>query len=526
MVIQPEPHELKLSPSLWLIRAASAPVYASFDATIQLGSAPQGSVVEAHVVKPGWGELAPGEAERFLIGGQDHAGTPVYMRVPDAAVSESKSVEAIGGRIRCKGKANGELWFARHVLREMLPKGPPTPPRTLVRAPPGERAEQLARPQQRPLLGLERALTQDAIDTLAEHGYVVIDDALPAETCAQLRAEMDALESHGQMWNSKSFSARGDAERASAPHEHICETQLDYKEVRAWAPTFVKIERDPTMLARLRSVRSLDRTVGQHVRIQINQGRGGCYTMHTDSGSDAGDGQALRLTALFYLNPHWKPGDGGELRIFPYPHKPEVIAPLEGRLVLFEPRMVHDVLPNYARRYCFTLWCYAGRGEASSKAGHGDHEAMLLEPAIAKTVQLAERWRASQGRPLPYPASAGVPAHIRSLFLPELRPWIVQTVYRQEQLRLILHSYAPGERRDRMEKAMSMHHQRLEKHNPPWFLELLQQLPELNEAKGLRPVVATASDACSPLVGAGDGDPAVRLTELQILLHRLACWWE
>jgi hypothetical protein len=45
----------------------------------------------------------------------------------------------------------------------------------------------------------------------------------------------------------------------------------------------------------------------QHVRIQINAGHGGCYTMHTDQGSVGGShGQILHVTALFYLNPDWQ----------------------------------------------------------------------------------------------------------------------------------------------------------------------------------------------------------------------------
>ena len=73
--------------------------------------------------------------------------------------------------------------------------------------------------------------------------------------------------------------------------------------------------------------------------------------MHTDSGSALeGSGQTLLVTALIYLNRDWQEGDGGELRVFPYPFAPQKIAPLEGRMVLFEPRMVHDVLPNYKKR--------------------------------------------------------------------------------------------------------------------------------------------------------------------------------
>ena len=36
------------------------------------------------------------------------------------------------------------------------------------------------------------------------------------------------------------------------PHAHINETQLDYKEVRKFAPTFARMERDPSLISRAR----------------------------------------------------------------------------------------------------------------------------------------------------------------------------------------------------------------------------------------------------------------------------------
>jgi Rps23 Pro-64 3,4-dihydroxylase Tpa1-like proline 4-hydroxylase len=38
--------------------------------------------------------------------------------------------------------------------------------------------------------------------------------------------------------------------------------------------------------------------------------------MHFDSDA-AVDGR--RVTAILYLNPGWRPGDGGELRLYPFP---------------------------------------------------------------------------------------------------------------------------------------------------------------------------------------------------------------
>jgi hypothetical protein len=38
----------------------------------------------------------------------------------------------------------------------------------------------------------------------------------------------------------------------SGTHKHIHETQLDYKEVRRFAPTFARIEHDPSLIDQLR----------------------------------------------------------------------------------------------------------------------------------------------------------------------------------------------------------------------------------------------------------------------------------
>jgi Rps23 Pro-64 3,4-dihydroxylase Tpa1-like proline 4-hydroxylase len=50
----------------------------------------------------------------------------------------------------------------------------------------------------------------------------------------------------------------------------------------------------------------------------------------------------LQVTAIFYLNQHWKPSHGGQLRLYPFPAPPVDIQPLQDRLVLFaSTRMLH-----------------------------------------------------------------------------------------------------------------------------------------------------------------------------------------
>ena len=90
------------------------------------------------------------------------------------------------------------------------------------------------------------------------------------------------------MWPSKTY-----AESDGAAHMHVHETSLEYKDARAHAPTFAAIEADATLLDVVRSrVPGLAGLDMQHLRIQVNEGHGGCYSMHTDAGRDVGLGDA------------------------------------------------------------------------------------------------------------------------------------------------------------------------------------------------------------------------------------------
>eukprot|EP00664_Eupelagonemidae_sp_cell27_P009852 gene9852-7414_t len=51
------------------------------------------------------------------------------------------------------------------------------------------------------------------------------------------------------------------------------------------------------------------------VKVQYNEGAGGCFPMHFDTRRCR---QSRRhLTMVLYLNPLWEPQHGGELRLFP-----------------------------------------------------------------------------------------------------------------------------------------------------------------------------------------------------------------
>lgn len=273
------------------------------------------------------------------------------------------------------------------------------------------------------------------------------------------------------------------------------------------------MEHDPSLIEKLRVVTGLRHLGGQHVRIQINKGFGGSYTMHTDQGTAAGGaGQTLMLTALFYLNPDWEEGDGGELRIFPYPHPNEKIPPREGRAVLFEPRMVHDVLPNYKKRFCFTLWCNQKGNAFSNKIDHDLVRDMEVSHSLLDASAIPEAWRRAERIPLAY-EPARLPAAIRHLFLPEMRTWLVRAAHMADELRQVAHSHVDGEGKDAMVRGISGHHDAIRAANPDWALDMLHQLPA---ARGV------AGPAGS---GGGEGSDAVGMAELRALVHDSNPWW-
>lgn len=84
---------------------------------------------------------------------------------------------------------------------------------------------------------------------------------------------------------------------------------------------------------------------------------GSYYAKHLDCGPND---SARLFTFIFYLNPKWTAGDGGELVIY-NPKNPNEslykIAPKSGTFVIFQSNLYyHEVLVSKTPRYTFTGW--------------------------------------------------------------------------------------------------------------------------------------------------------------------------
>ena len=90
---------------------------------------------------------------------------------------------------------------------------------------------------------------------------------------------------------------------------------------------------------------------------------GSFYRRHLDVFANA---RERKVSTVLYLNPDWRPGDGGELRLWTTPASQGPWDP-EGPYVDIEPRFgtlvaflsedyYHEVLPAHARRFSVTGW--------------------------------------------------------------------------------------------------------------------------------------------------------------------------
>jgi Rps23 Pro-64 3,4-dihydroxylase Tpa1-like proline 4-hydroxylase len=97
---------------------------------------------------------------------------------------------------------------------------------------------------------------------------------------------------------------------------------------------------------------------------------GGFYPLHIDNPQGLSVGDTRKLTCILYLNPEYKQGDGGELRLV-LSNKEETLStvdlsPESGRILLFwSDEIPHEVLPSAPNhdekdesldRYALTIW--------------------------------------------------------------------------------------------------------------------------------------------------------------------------
>lgn len=120
-------------------------------------------------------------------------------------------------------------------------------------------------------------------------------------------------------------------------------------------------ETDPAIVSFYRFADDLIRDLNRELFLSLSDGEfhfahyppGTFYHRHLDQFKGRNNRQ---ISLVLYMNDDWKPGDGGELKIFT-DHGDEVIAPIGNRLALFRSDTIeHEVLETTTSRKSLTGW--------------------------------------------------------------------------------------------------------------------------------------------------------------------------
>ncbi|KAL0482785.1 hypothetical protein AKO1_014244 [Acrasis kona] len=205
-------------------------------------------------------------------------------------------------------------------------------------------------------MNVNELLGSELCGSLRTNGYAIIDGLFGSNFTKGLRKEIKFLHQTEILKPNTTRLFTHDKKMISVPKKNIFEIDIT-RHNSDLAPNYVKVLSEDSTISdtfnkRMRNVEILKTAI----KVQYNEGKGGSFSMHSDSDVKQDD---RVISGVLYLNPDWKRGDGGELKLYPYPQDPVVIEPVMDRLVLFSsPHMVHRVLPAYQERYCLTFWFY------------------------------------------------------------------------------------------------------------------------------------------------------------------------
>lgn len=192
---------------------------------------------------------------------------------------------------------------------------------------------------------ITKALSEKIAEALATDGYIVINKILGAELETDLYTRVCKVENLSE------------AKIGRGTERQKVETIRSDKTL--WLEGFEESEK-----AYLSWMESLKQSMNQELYMGLadyeahfaHYEKGAFYQKHVDV--LRGSNKRL-LTTVFYLTPHWKEGDGGELLIYDEEGENvlEKVPPRMGTMVVFlSDKFPHEVLPSRIDRYSIAGW--------------------------------------------------------------------------------------------------------------------------------------------------------------------------
>jgi hypothetical protein len=309
-------------------------------------------------------------------------------------------------------------------------------------------------------------LSGNVLRQLSQDGFSVLDAAFGSATANNVLGEIQSLKKSSQLHLNQTQFVQKDGSVELMAKPGIWEASSEVLSEKTWktaprqdqhltdpcpstgtldallveAPGFLRQLLQDVVFPEELSSRKPPRDEGWRstLKIQANDGLGGCFPMHFDTAPGV---DSRVVTAIYYVNDQWKPGDGGELVLLPFPYaSPPPIAPIADRLVLFSSRhMLHYVLPSLAPRHCITFWTYADASVVK--------QGRPLKPARASpegTPPSSPGGLDTNGGALPLDEAVALSLLLR----PQLRHHFARLALAKEWAASVVSSHAPSPQRE------------------------------------------------------------------------------
>jgi SM-20-related protein len=184
-------------------------------------------------------------------------------------------------------------------------------------------------------------------DQIANCGFATIDEALPEEIYLGLKQRFELLRA-AELLEEAGIGSGG-------MHE------LNRRIRRDKVFWIQKTDEHPAVCSFMQWIDGLIDVFNRELFLSLRDGEfhfshypaGAFYRKHLDQFKERDNRQ---ISVVLYFNDQWKPGDGGELKIFQEP-EPVIIEPIGNRLVLFRSDTIaHEVLETKTSRLSLTGW--------------------------------------------------------------------------------------------------------------------------------------------------------------------------
>ena len=192
------------------------------------------------------------------------------------------------------------------------------------------------------------------LQRLKEDNFCVVKNLVPLETARKMYSEVEKL--HELPDNFKPGKlGKGAMNRVGSLEEVRGDSVMWVDGSKEETPFTSEVAKQMNKLAlsiyHIHNI-SMNRISKSKIMASCYDGKGASYKRHIDSITDG----SLKLTFIFYLNEKFTSQDGGCLRVHKESGSIDVVPEL-GKLVIFRSdKLIHEVLPTFARRFAVTIW--------------------------------------------------------------------------------------------------------------------------------------------------------------------------